>query len=122
VLVTLTAVLSLTWTALAHAQNTRIASFATAQKLAAGIYADHPTTFYCGCPYRDTTVDFRVCGYQPKGKPDSARRLPWEHVVPVENFGRSFPEWRDGPPACVDNNGTRSKGATARAKCPPPFA
>jgi deoxyribonuclease-1 len=121
VLVTLTAVLSLTWTALAHAQNTRIASFAKAKKLAVEIAAAHPITLYCGCPYRDTTVDFTSCGYQPRGKPDSARRLQWEHVVPAENFGRSFPEWREGHPACVDNNGTPFTGRNCARKVSPAF-
>jgi deoxyribonuclease-1 len=121
VLVTLTAVLSLTATGLAHAQNTRIPSFAKAKKLAAEIFAAHSTTFYCGCPYRDTTVDFTPCGYQPKGNPDAARRLQWEHVVPAENFGRSFPAWREGHPACVDNNGTPFKGRNCARKVSPAF-
>jgi deoxyribonuclease-1 len=122
VLVTLTAVLSLTATGLAHAQNTRIPSFAKAKKLATDIFADHSTTFYCGCPYQDTTVNFRACGYQPRGKPDAARRLQWEHIVPAEHFGRSFPEWREGHPACVDNKGPPSRDVTAPARSLPPFA
>jgi deoxyribonuclease-1 len=43
-------------------------------------------------------------------KQEQARRLQWEHVVPAENFGRSFPEWRDGDPTCVDNRGKAFKG------------
>lgn len=85
----------------AFAQNTTIESFSRAKKLAAGIYTGHEQAFYCGCAYSGKTVAFASCGYTPKGKPESARRLQWEHVVPAENFGRSFPEWREGNPECV---------------------
>src|SRR5262245_20035607 len=104
-----------------HAQNTQIASFAKAKKLLPQVYADHQQTFYCGCPYTDKTADFASCGYQPKGKPEAARRLQWEHVVPAENFGRSFPEWRDGAPACVDNRGNAFKGRNCASKASLPF-
>ena len=99
-----------------HAQNTQIGSFAKARKLLPQVYASHEQTFYCGCPYTDTTVDFTSCGYHPKGKPETARRLQWEHVVPAENFGRSFPEWREGAPACVDNKGNAFKGRNCASK------
>lgn len=75
-----------------------------------GLYAGHEQTFYCGCTYSEKTIDFTSCGYTPKGKPETAQRLEWEHVVPAENFGRSFPEWRDGHPRCVDNKGKPFKG------------
>ncbi|NOT57901.1 MAG: endonuclease I [Deltaproteobacteria bacterium] len=98
------------------AQNTRIESFAKAKKLAASAYEGHQTTFYCGCAYREKTVDFAGCGYVPKGNPDTARRLEWEHVVPAENFGRSFAEWRDGHPACVTKKGEAFKGRNCARK------
>jgi hypothetical protein len=59
----------------AFAQNTTIESFSKAKKLTAGIYAGHEQTFYCGCTYSEKTVDFASCGYVPKGKPETARRL-----------------------------------------------
>jgi deoxyribonuclease I len=42
--------------------------------------------------------------------------LQWEHVVPAENFGRAFPEWREGAPACVDNKGNAFKGRNCARK------
>ena len=92
------------------AQNTTIESFSKAKRLAADVYAGHEQTFYCGCVYNGKTVDFASCGYIPKGKPETAKRLEWEHVVPAENFGRSFPEWREGSPKCVNNKRKPFKG------------
>lgn len=39
-----------------------------------------------------------------------ANRVEWEHVLPAENFGRFFPEWREGSPMCTDNRGAPFKG------------
>ena len=66
----------------AVAQNTTIESFSKAKKLAASVYAGHEQTFYCGCTYSEKTVDFASCGYTPKGKPETAKRLEWEMWFP----------------------------------------
>ncbi len=50
-----------------------------------------------------------------------ANRLEWEHVVPVENFGRTFTEWRDGHPLCVDSSGEPYKGRRCAEKISPEF-
>ena len=39
-----------------------------------------------------------------------AERMEWEHIVPAENFGRAFVEWREGHPECVDKNGKPFRG------------
>ncbi|MES3036710.1 MAG: endonuclease [Bdellovibrionota bacterium] len=57
-------------------------------------------TIYCGCPVNGRIVDVRACGYKIHKDPRRASRLEWEHVVPAENFGRSFIEWREGGPKC----------------------
>jgi deoxyribonuclease-1 len=100
----------------AVAQNTRIDSFNHAKKLLTQIFAGHETTFYCGCTYTGNEVDPASCGYQPKKDPDRAKRLEWEHVVPAEAFGQSFPEWREGNPACVDSKGKSFKGRNCARK------
>lgn len=33
-----------------------------------------------------------------------------EHVVPAQNFGRAFVEWREGAPECRDGDGIPFKG------------
>ena len=43
-------------------------------------------------------------------------RVEWEHVVPAENFGRAFPEWREGHALCVDRKGKAFKGRACAEK------
>lgn len=44
--------------------------------------------------------------------------LKWEaeHVVPAENFGRTFPEWRESNPFCVDSKDKAFKGRNCTEK------
>jgi endonuclease I len=79
------------------------------------------TGFYCGCAYAGIEIELASCGYQPKKDPDRAKRLEWEHVVPAEAFGQSFPEWREGHPACVDSKGKAFKGRNCARKMSPQF-
>ena len=80
------------------AGNTIIKSFERAKKLVSQVFVGHKITFYCGCTYDDSKkkdhVDHTSCGYEPrstsKGGKARARRREWEHVVPAENYGRSF--------------------------------
>ncbi|MBP5353239.1 MAG: endonuclease, partial [Alphaproteobacteria bacterium] len=39
-----------------------------------------------------------------------AQRMEWEHIVPAQNFGKSFKEWSEGHPRCVSNKGKKFKG------------
>jgi deoxyribonuclease-1 len=96
--------------------NIRIASFNKAKKLLPQVYAGHEVTFYCGCRYSKDRVDLESCGYKVKKDAKRAQRLEWEHVVPAENFGRSFLEWREGHPSCVDNQGKPFKGRNCTRK------
>ena len=41
----------------------------------------------------------------PRRDTRRARRIEIEHVVPAENFGRSFIEWREGHATCVNKEG-----------------
>ena len=100
----------------AFAQNTTIDSFNRAKKLMAQVYVGHETEFYCGCTYAGNEIELASCGYQPKKDPDRAKRLEWEHVVPAEAFGQSFPEWREGHPSCVDSKGKAFKGRNCARK------
>ena len=72
-------------------------SFNKAKKtLERQVYYDHRVTLYCGA-----TFDGKV---------------EWEHVVPAENFGQTFVEWREGDPQCVDNRGKAFKGRKCAEK------
>jgi deoxyribonuclease-1 len=105
----------------AVAGNTTIQSFSQAKKLMRQVFAGHERTFYCDCAYDGTTVDVQSCGYQPQKASKRARQLEWEHVVPAEAFGQSFPEWRDGHPDCVDRKGKAFRGRNCAAKMAVPF-
>ena len=85
-------------------------SFSQAKKYLREIYADHRETIYCGAKFNaDSSVMLPVGFETPKHKKRS-QRIEWEHVVPAENFGRTFSEWREGHPNCVDSKGKSFKG------------
>jgi len=82
------------------AGNEKVKNFRQAIKIAAKLHAENPYTIYCGCRYQGKVIDIASCGYQPRRNKKTSTQLNWEHVVPAENFGRSFVEWREGVPAC----------------------
>ena len=45
-----------------------------------------------------------------------SKRVEWEHVVPAENFGRVFSEWREGDKQCVNGKGKSFKGRKCAEK------
>lgn len=75
-------------------------SFSQAKKIATEIYADHPTTFYCGCSYtnqqKKLIPDLNSCGYRPRKEPNRASRIEWEHIVPAWAFGHQLQCWQVG--------------------------
>ena len=97
-------------------QNTQITSFSESKELLLEIYEDHPVTIYCGCSFKGKKPNFSSCGYISKKDNKRANRIEWEHVVPAHAFGQSFPEWRNGHPDCVKNNGNRFKGRRCAEK------
>lgn len=54
---------------------------------------------YCGCKYdaKKKTID---CPFKPTMKIDRGLKIEWEHVVPAENFGANFSEWKSWSPTC----------------------
>jgi deoxyribonuclease I len=102
--------------------NTTIQSFSKAKKiLLRQVYKDHRTTFYCGCPFNAKKQILPCDDYTPKRDNKRAHRLEWEHIVPAHAFGQSFPEWRNGHPNCVRNNGKAFKGRNCARKVAIPF-
>ncbi|MES9902810.1 MAG: endonuclease [Sedimenticola sp.] len=75
-------------------------SFSAAKKAASRIYADHQTTFYCGCDYRKVKgklrTDLASCGYTPRKNANRAGRVEWEHVVPAWWLGHQRQCWQNG--------------------------
>lgn len=60
-----------------------------------------PGTLYCGCNWQWTgssggRVDLASCGYQIRSRPERARRIEWEHVVPASWLGNQRQCWKQG--------------------------
>ncbi len=93
------------------AGNTTNESFTVAKKLLEEeIYYDHRITVYCEAEFDEMK---RVClpdGFVTPKHDKRAERVEWEHIVPAENFGRSFVAWREGDPLCITKSGKPYRG------------
>ncbi len=86
--------------------NTREDSFQAAKKaLGRFVYHDHRITLYCQAAFDAQGKITTPPGFIVRKHKARAAQLEWEHVVPAENFGRAFAEWRDGHPDCQDRRG-----------------
>lgn len=100
-------------------QNTQIDSFSKAKRLLMqNVYnsTEMRKTVYC-----DAKFDGKKQVTLPQGFNDSlytsrSKRIEFEHVVPAENFGRAFKEWREGDSQCVSSKGKRYKGRKCAEK------
>lgn len=73
-------------------------------------------TLYCDATFDEEKKVTLPLGFHTE---KFKNRLPhWEaaHVVPAENFGRSFVEWREGHEQCVDSKGKAFKGRKCAEK------
>lgn len=96
--------------------NTANDSFNDAKRmLERQVYFDHRVTIYCGARYEGKDIVIPQ-GFTTPAHAKRAARLEWEHAVPAENFGRSFPEWREGDARCVDNRGKAFRGRKCAEK------
>lgn len=110
---------SLVVTALcAHAQgNESLSSFNKAKKnLERLVYTDNRETLYCGAIFDENKNITLSRGFVTEKHVKRAKRVEWEHVVPAENFGRTFAEWRDGHEECVSSKGKLFKGRKCAEK------
>lgn len=95
----------------ATAGNERIESFSKAKKLLEkDVYFDNRETLYCGASFDAKKNITLPEGFQSEKHVKRSKRVEWEHVVPAENFGRTFVAWREGDSQCVNNKGKDYKG------------
>lgn len=80
------------------------------------MYMDHRETIYCGAEFDAKKNIIPPAGFTTAKHKKRAKRIEWEHVVPAENFGRTFSEWRDGHPQCVSSKGKSFKGRKCASK------
>ena len=91
-------------------------SFSRAKKQLGQVYADHRLTVYCGAGFDERGNILPLPGFNTPSHHKRAERMEWEHIVPAENFGRGFVEWREGHPDCVDSRGRSFKGRKCAEK------
>ena len=121
------ALLTSTVTTYATASNTSNASFSKAKKtLEKKIYYDHRETIYCTASFDSKKNITAPKGFHTTKYKKRAKRVEWEHVVPAENFGRTFTEWRDGSDVCsglieLDTFSNLSCLCSNSAKVPPHY-
>lgn len=97
--------------------NETIQSFNKAKKnLERKVYFDHRKTIYCAATFDDKKNIKAPAGFTTAKHKKRAKRVEWEHVVPAENFGRTFTEWRNGNPQCISKKGKPFKGRKCASK------
>ncbi len=79
------------------------------------VYYDHRVTIYCGAAFDASKNVTLPSGFMTPKYAGRSARIEWEHVVPAENFGRTFAEWREGDPQCV-SQGKPFKGRRCAEK------
>jgi len=108
----------LLFSCVANAQegNSTFQSFNKAKKVLAGqVYSQLPNkTLYCEASFKGKKITdsngFYSSKYKKRGK-----KIEWEHVVPAENFGRTFSAWQ-GHPLCVTKKGKSFKWRNCASK------
>ena len=99
------------------AANQEIQSFSKAKKtLEKKVYNNHRITIYCGATFDAKKQVTAPKGFSTTKYVKRAKKIEWEHVVPAENFGRTFSEWRDGHEQCIDSKGKAFKGRKCAEK------
>lgn len=97
--------------------NQTFESFNKAKKaLEHNVIFDRRITIYCEAPFNKEKFIDLPNGFLTTKHKKRAERMEWEHVVPAENFGRFFVEWREGSPLCIDNRGAPFKGRKCAEK------
>lgn len=92
-------------------------SFSKAKKtLERQVCHDHRVTLYCGAAFDEKKNVALPEGFMAPKHEKRAGKVEWEHVVPAENFGQAFPEWREGDAQCVDTKVKAFKGRKCAEK------
>ena len=97
--------------------NQEIDSFNKAKKLLEKqVYNNHRTTLYCAAEFASDKRVIPPQGFTTTKYLKRSKKIEWEHVVPAENFGRTFSEWREGHKQCVNSKGKAFKGRRCAEK------
>ena len=98
-------------------QNISNDSFSRAKKiLEKQVYYDNKITLYCHAEFDSKKQVTPPKGFNTTKYIKRSKKIEWEHVVPAENFGRTFTEWRSGSKVCVNSKGKTFKGRKCAEK------
>lgn len=99
--------------------NTKIDSFQDTKKmLMQHVYSNKELarTIYCDLPFDNKKqIDVPMSVTTSKFE-HLLKRVEFDHIVPISWIGRSYSEWRDGHPECVDSKGKPFKGRGCAGK------
>ncbi|HAV1497617.1 TPA: endonuclease I [Vibrio parahaemolyticus] len=99
--------------------NTTITSFNTAKKIMQQHIYTTPElrkTLYCRATFNVKKEVTPPSGFKTNKYKNRLNRWEAEHIVPAENFGHTFIEWREGHPQCINNKGKAFKGRKCAEK------
>ena len=99
--------------------NTAIESFSKAKRLMQqSVYVgkEYQQTLYCSASFNMNKEVTLPDGFKATKYLNRLKKYEVEHAVPAENFGRTFVEWREGHPSCVDSKGKSFKGRKCASK------
>ncbi len=103
---------------ISSAQNFTYSSFTKSKNtLLDKVYTDYSKTVYCGADFyaKNKKIIKFPEGFDKTVMANRSKRIEFEHIVPAENFGRSFKEWREGHPLC-SSKGKPYKGRKCAEK------
>lgn len=113
----ITTLLLLILSTVTSAENQSIQSFNKAKKLLERqVYQYHRETLYCGATFNAKKKVTPPKGFSTNKYLKRSKKIEWEHVVPAENFGRTFGEWREGNKQCINSKGKSFKGRKCAEK------
>lgn len=99
------------------ANNMAVDSFSKAKKLLEKkVYQNHQETIYCSAKFNNKKLVTPPAGFHTTKYLKRAKKIEWEHIVPAENFGRTFTEWREGHASCKNTKGKAFKGRKCAEK------
>lgn len=84
-------------------------NFSSAKRIAGNIFSSVPYTLYCHCPYdKYKRINLKACGMSQAKVKKRAKRLEWEHMMPVSTYIKHYRCGREK--LCSKKNGKRYGG------------
>jgi deoxyribonuclease I len=99
--------------------NHRIDSFYDAKKLLMKhVYSstESAKTLYCDMPFNYKKVIAVPRSVTTPSYANILNQVHFEHVVAISNIGRTYTEWRNGHPGCLNAKGEQYKGRACAGK------